>query len=652
MAICLPSMDIEKAFDSMDFCFLLEALKKFNFDEEFIKWIEVLINKQESCVFNGGVSTGYFSLERGAKQGDPISAYLFILVMEIFFTMARQNENIDKLEIFGFKYLLTAYADDSTFFVKNQSSAKEIFETFNLFSKYSGLKVNKSKCEFAGIGAKNGVQTALSDVTNINLKNESIRVLGVHFTYNEDIFKKKNFIEVVEKIERVLAVWRWRNLSLTGKITIFKTLAFSKIVFISFLNEVPMSIVQKLENIQKEFIWCGKNAKIKHTTLIADYAHGGLKSIDIKSKFESLQLSWIKRLFCGDFHPWKNIPEKFIKMQHKTEAFFPNSQIDLPENCPKFYKGMAKAWSKIDQEPITAKTVASQRIWKNKFIKIGGKTVNQIFPFQLFIGDLFDGRKISTWQAFKNKNSLENKDHFKWIQIVNAIPKPWIKLIENHPENGNIEILREQHLNLLTRLLPLEKLTSKQIYGILIHQIRKAATSQRKICEILNTSIDKWDDIYTIARRVSVDNYTRMFHYKCAQNILYLNNKLFKMNLAESNKCSLCKTEKESIKHLFFECQKTKALWESLKNRLRLLMPDLTPESAFFGFPSEKNPLIVHLHLIFKIAIYTGKDKADVSIEHIINKIKQIKKTEENIVYLNHNSQMKNNSKWADFEMI
>ena len=60
-------------------------------------------------------------------------------------------------------------------------------------------------------------------------------------------------------------------------------------------------------------------------------------------------------------------------MQNKTEAFFPNSQIDLPENCPKFYKGMAKTWSKIGQEPITAKTVASQCIWENKFIKIGRK---------------------------------------------------------------------------------------------------------------------------------------------------------------------------------------------------------------------------------------------------------------------------------------
>ena len=62
-------------------------------------------------------------------------------------------------------------------------------------------------------------------------------------------------------------------------------------------------------------------------------------------------------------------------------------------------------------------------------------------------------------------------------------------------------------------------------------------------------------------------------------------------------------------------------------------MPALTPESAFFGFPNEKNPLIVHLHLIFKIAIYTGRDKAVVSTKHTINKIKQIKQMEENIVY-------------------
>ena len=107
------TMDIEKAFDSVDHPFLFATLEKIGFDPYFLDWIKVLLNKQESCVINGGVSTGYFPLERGSRQGDPISAYLFIIVMEVFFTMIRSNPNIKGLDIFGFMYLLTAYADDT-----------------------------------------------------------------------------------------------------------------------------------------------------------------------------------------------------------------------------------------------------------------------------------------------------------------------------------------------------------------------------------------------------------------------------------------------------------------------------------------------------------------------------------------------------------
>ena len=646
------TMDIQKAFDSVDHVFLIEVLKSLNFNEEFIDWIKTLMKNQESCVFNGGVSTGYFPLERGVRQGDPISAYLFILVMEIFFIMARKNEKIEKLEIFDFKYLLTSYADDSTFFVKNINSAVEIFNTFKIFSKFSGLNANKSKCEFAGIGAKNGAQTALPDVLNINLNSEAIKVLGVHFTYNERIFIQKNFIEVVKKIENVLAIWRWRNLSTAGKITVFKSLAFSKIVFISYLNTTPTTIIQKLENIQKDFIWNGKAAKIKHTTLISDYMYGGLKAIDIKSKLDSLHLSWVKRLYNDNFHPWKCIPRKFIHDKYNFNIFFPNAHIELHEKCPKFYHSIASAWSNITQNPLTAKTAASQKVWFNKFIKIGGMPVTQLFPEQIFVGDFLNGNKIATWPFFKNKYKLQNSDHFKWIQIVNAIPKTWIRLIENEADTWDKKIFREQHLMLLTRQLPLEKLTSKQLYAILIHQIRKPPSSQEKISSILNLQVDNWNDIYILARKVAVDSYTRMFQYKCSQNILYLNNQLSKMNLSNTDKCSLCNEHKETIKHLFYDCLKTKTLWLSLENRLNMQLPELTPESAFFGFPNADNALLAHLHLIFKIAIYTGREKGDCNLEFIVNKIKQIRKIEENIVYLNSAAKQRNKEKWACLNRI
>ena len=79
-------MDKEKTFDSVDHSFLISVLKQFRFRGNFIDWIKILLCKQESCVLNGGFTTKYFNLEKGARRGDPISAYLFILALEFFFT--------------------------------------------------------------------------------------------------------------------------------------------------------------------------------------------------------------------------------------------------------------------------------------------------------------------------------------------------------------------------------------------------------------------------------------------------------------------------------------------------------------------------------------------------------------------------------------
>ena len=77
-------VDIEKAFDSINHCFLIKVLEKYGFEKDFIKWIKMLLQNQESCIVNGGTTTNYFKFGKGTRQGDPISAYLFILVLEIY----------------------------------------------------------------------------------------------------------------------------------------------------------------------------------------------------------------------------------------------------------------------------------------------------------------------------------------------------------------------------------------------------------------------------------------------------------------------------------------------------------------------------------------------------------------------------------------
>ena len=122
----LVIMNIEEAFNSLDYTFDISVLKKFGFGNNFISWIETLISKQESCVINGGCTTQYFHLERGACQGDPISAYIFILTLEVFSFLVRNNKDTKGLNIFDRLFLYTAYADDTTFFLENKESIVDL----------------------------------------------------------------------------------------------------------------------------------------------------------------------------------------------------------------------------------------------------------------------------------------------------------------------------------------------------------------------------------------------------------------------------------------------------------------------------------------------------------------------------------------------
>ena len=202
--------------------------------------------------------------------------------------MIKANPNIDGLEFFQNKILYTAYADETTFFLKKKKSVKEVLNTFNEFSLFSSLKPNLSKCEIAGVGVLKGVKLGLCVMKCINLKDETIKILGVHFSYNESKENEESFKKHIIKIENVLRMWKMRNLTIEGRITIFKTLAISKIVHLAFVKHVPKYFIEHKELMQKKFIWNDTSLKIKSSTLCSDYECGGLKNVNILSKVISL----------------------------------------------------------------------------------------------------------------------------------------------------------------------------------------------------------------------------------------------------------------------------------------------------------------------------------------------------------------------------
>ena len=76
----------------------------------------------------------------------------------------------------------------------------------------------------------------------IDLRNETIKILGVYFSYNQEIKDDKNFYNIIANIQGALNLWRIRNLTLEGRIVLFKTLAISKIVFLALLTKIPYQV--------------------------------------------------------------------------------------------------------------------------------------------------------------------------------------------------------------------------------------------------------------------------------------------------------------------------------------------------------------------------------------------------------------------------
>ena len=146
--------------------------------------------------------------------------------------------------------------------LRDKRTIKELISTFATFSKYSGLKPNHEKYEIAGIGVRKSVKVTVCGMKCIDLCNDTIKITGIRFSYNKKKRNEKNFLDSMTKIQNVLKVWGMLRLTLEGKIIVFKTLAISKIVFLSFISKVPSEIISELERIQKTFL-CPSKPKTK-----------------------------------------------------------------------------------------------------------------------------------------------------------------------------------------------------------------------------------------------------------------------------------------------------------------------------------------------------------------------------------------------------
>ncbi|GJX74351.1 hypothetical protein Tco_0312946, partial [Tanacetum coccineum] len=314
---CAFKIDIQKAYDTVDWRFLGCVLKYFGFHPLMIKWIMACVTSTSFSLNLNGDIHGFFKGKRGLRQGDPLSPYLFTLIMEVLTLMIKRRVNLSGV----FRYhkhceelqlVNVCFADDLFIFARGDlDSARVIMESLDEFKLTSGLvpSIPKSTAFFCNV--PNHVKISILNIMPFAEGNLPVKYLGVPLISSRLL--NKDCKVLVEKAKNRIEDWKNKSLSFAGRLQLCKSVISSLHVYWASVLIIPKGIIYDIQSLIRGFLWCngeykrGK-AKVAWDDICLPKSEGGLglRSLDlfnmalmtthiwnIVSNKESLWVRWI-----------------------------------------------------------------------------------------------------------------------------------------------------------------------------------------------------------------------------------------------------------------------------------------------------------------------------------------------------------------------
>ncbi|GJV69830.1 RNA-directed DNA polymerase, eukaryota, reverse transcriptase zinc-binding domain protein [Tanacetum coccineum] len=294
-------LDANEALDM----FLRVALIGFGFHDRMISWIMECVSTTSFSIGINGSLRGFFKGKRGLRQGDPLSPYLFTLVMEVFTLMlhrrVRDSSNFtyhrycSELELINL-----CFADDLFLFAHGDvNSASIIKEALDEFKDASGLypSMPKSKAYFCNV--INHTKLAILHVLPFEEDRLPVKYLGVPLVSSRLIFRDCK--ELIDKVQNRVNDWKNKSLSVAGRLQLIQSVLGSLNVFWASVFVLPSRVLLDIEQIMRGFLWCqgsmsrGK-AKVAWEVVCLPKKEGGLGIRRLDHFNKALMVSHIWKL--------------------------------------------------------------------------------------------------------------------------------------------------------------------------------------------------------------------------------------------------------------------------------------------------------------------------------------------------------------------
>ena len=584
----LAFLDFEKAFDKLNWTFLQKTLQLFGFGPYLRKWVKIIYTDIESCIINNGTTSNYFKLKSGIRQGCPLSALLFILCVEILAIEFRHNCKIQGFKIGNEEFKLTQLADDTTLFLKNIDSLREVLKVTKHFEKLSGLKLNDTKTEIFQVGPP-----LTSNYTLLNLKweKEKIYALGSWFYKDSQSSITHTFQSKLQMIAKIINIWSHRNLTWIGKIVIIKSLCISKINYAISTLETPDWFLKQVKELIEKFLWNGKPARVKNSVMQNDVEFGGLRMTNLFCYNKAQKINWIKIFLLNK----ETMPFKFlstfinIKFEHYLKCNV--DPLAISQNMPNFYKEVLSAWFSLKKKPFLVNEIQREVLWYNKYITINKKSIFKKKMYEngvVFLNDILDdANKLLNYAAFTMKfgNCISEYDY---MCLRDAIPHEWRNTLTTNTHLQLIPDLEMVHITLgENNLKPVLFTKSKHIYWLLYNQNITTPTCKQSWFEkhFVAFNDKTWKNIYTLAKYLTQDTKLVEFQFKIIHRVYATDSYVAKFDETVNETCIKC-DQINNIPHFFVDCIKVQQFWLDFKgwiNNIEGKIIDLKTIDIIFG---------------------------------------------------------------------
>ncbi|GJX23647.1 putative RNA-directed DNA polymerase, eukaryota, reverse transcriptase zinc-binding domain protein [Tanacetum coccineum] len=398
--------------------FLDHVMERLGFSSTWRKWIMAGLKSSRASILVNGSPTSEFSLKRGLRQGDPLSPFLFIIVMEGLHIALKdgltgnlfQGVKIGSSEI-RLSHLF--YADDVIILSEwNQCDMDNIIRILMSFYLASGLKINISKSNLYGVGVSSNDIESMAAGTGCSASNLPFSYLGLPIGSNMN--RIANWNSLIERFKIRLSGWKANMLSSGGRLTLIKSVLGSLGIYYFSIFKVPEAVLKTLESLRASFFWGAtgdsrKLAWIKWSNILASLDKGGLGVLkSIHGNEAGIELKG-----CQTNGLWARIVGTIYHLH--SSGYVPLNSLRYQVGDGSMIRFWKDTW--LGDAPLCSRFNRLFRLEKNQNCLVRDRIVNGLWAWDWRSSCKTMGR------------ALEDLNNFSWIWFVGReVDREWVVL--------------------------------------------------------------------------------------------------------------------------------------------------------------------------------------------------------------------------------